>query len=49
MIPCNSFPYIYGLMDKSLLEVILRTCNKTEIPPKPRKKAVSKMLTEIFL
>ena len=49
MIPCNSFPKIYGLMDKSLLEVILSTCNKTEIPPNPSKKAVINMLIEIFL
>ena len=49
MIPCNSFPKIYGLIDKSLLEVILSTCNKTEIPPKPSKKAVINILIESFL
>ena len=49
MIPCNSFPKIYGLIDKSLLEVILSTCNKTEIPPKPSKNAVINMLIESFL
>ena len=49
MIPCNSFPKIYGLIDKSLLEVILSTCNKTETPPKPSKKAVINMLIESFL
>ena len=28
---------------------MLHTCNKTEIPPKPNKKAVKIILTEIFL
>lgn len=37
--PCNSFPYMYGFMDRSLLDVILYTCKKTEIPPKPSRNA----------
>ena len=40
---------LYGLIDKSLLEVILSTCNKTEIPPKPSKNAVINILMESFL
>ena len=36
-------------MDKSLLEVILSTCNKTEIPPKPSKNEVINILIESFL
>ena len=36
-------------MDKSLFEVILSTCSKTEIPPNPSKKAVIKILIESFL
>ena len=36
-------------MDKSLLEVMLSTCNKTEIPPKPSKNAVINILMESFL
>ena len=31
------------------MEVILSTCNKTEIPPKPSKKAVINILIESFL
>ena len=37
--PCNILPNIYALSDKSLSETILETCIKTEIPPKPSKKA----------
>lgn len=36
-------------MDKSVLEVILKTCKNTEIPPKPSRKAVNIRLIEIFL
>ena len=36
-------------MDKSLLEVMLRTCNKTEMPPNPSKNAVIMILIESFL
>jgi len=36
-------------MDKSVFEVILRTCSKIEIPPKPRRKAVKIILIDIFL
>lgn len=36
-------------MDKSLLEVMLSTCNKTEMPPNPSKNAVIMILIESFL
>lgn len=36
-------------MDKSVLEVILKTCKNTDIPPKPSRKAVNIRLIEIFL
>ena len=36
-------------MDKSLLEVMLSTCNKTETPPNPSKNAVIMILIESFL
>ena len=49
MIPCNNFPYIYGLIERSLLEVILSTCNRTDIPPNPSKNAVINKLMESFL
>lgn len=42
-------PYTYGLIDKSDFEVILKTCNRTDIPPKPSKKAVKIRLIESFL
>ena len=40
---------MYGLIDKSVLEVILSTCKSTEIPPKPSKNAVNIMFIESFL
>lgn len=40
---------MYGLIDKSVLEVMLRTWSNTEIPPKPSKNAVKIMLIESFL
>ena len=46
--PCKSLPYMYGLIDKSVLEVILQTCNKIDIPPKPSKNALKIMLIESF-
>lgn len=49
MIPCKIFPYKYGFIDKSVLEVILNTCKKIEIPPKPSKNDVNRILIEIFL
>lgn len=39
----------YGEMDISVLEITLATCNKTEIPPNPNKKAVKIILIEIAL
>lgn len=47
--PWRIFPYIYGLIDKSVLEVILNTCKRTEIPPKPSKNAVIIILIDSFL
>ena len=39
---------MYGFIDKSDLEIILKTCNKTDIPPKPSKKLVAMILIDIF-
>ena len=39
---------MYGLIDKSDFETTLKTWNKIEIPPRPRRKAVIIMFTEIF-
>lgn len=36
-------------MDKSVFEVILSTCKRIEIPPKPNKNAVKIILRENFL
>ena len=44
-----SFPIIYGFIEISDVEVILKTCNKTEIPPKPSKNAQIIVFTEIIL
>lgn len=41
-------PNIYFFIDKSDFDTILKTCNSTEIPPKPSKKAHKIMLIEIF-
>ena len=41
-------PYIYFLIDKLDFEIILKTCNKTEIPPNPSKKAHIIIVVEIF-
>lgn len=38
---------MYGFMDKSDFETILITWSKTEIPPKPKRKAVSIILIDI--
>ena len=37
---------MYGLGDKSVLEIILSTCSITENPPKPSRKAAITMFTE---
>lgn len=48
--PCKILPNIYGFIDKSVFEVILSTCNKTEIPPNPSKNAENKIFIEsIFI
>ena len=47
--PCNIFPKIYGLIDKSVFDVMLNTCSKTDIPPKPNKKEVKIIFIESFL
>lgn len=40
---------MYGLIDKSVFEVILRTCKSTEIPPKPSKNDAKIILIDIAL
>lgn len=47
--PCNIFPKKYHLIDKLFLDAIEKTCNKTDNPPKPSKKAHIIILYEIFL
>ena len=39
IVPWSNLPRIYGFIDISLLDVILKICKSTEIPPKPSKKA----------
>ncbi len=38
---------MYGFIEMSDLEVMLQTCNKTERPPKPSRKAVKIIFIEI--
>ena len=38
--PLKILPIIYGFIDKSVFEIILHTCRRTDIPPKLKKKAV---------
>ena len=45
IIPWISFPIRYGLIDKCSFAIMLKTCSSTEIPPKPRRKAVNKILS----
>ena len=47
--PCRSFPKIYGLADKSVLDIMLKTWRNIEIPPKPSKNAVNIIFIESFL
>lgn len=47
--PCNNFPRIYGLIEISDLDVMLKTCNIIDIPPKPSKKAQDITFTPKFL
>ena len=44
IIPCKSFPIIYGFIDIFSFDVILITCNRIDIPPKPNKKEAIIML-----
>ena len=37
--PCIHLPMKYFFIDKSVSEMILKTCSKTEIPPNPSKNA----------
>ena len=46
--PCKIFPIMYGFIDKSDFETILKTCNNTDNPPKPSKKLVKIIISEIF-
>ena len=39
---------MYGFIDKSDFETILKTCNKTDNPPKPSKKLVAIILIDIY-
>ncbi len=39
---------MYGFIDKSDLEIILKTCNNTDNPPRPSKKLVKIIINEIF-
>ena len=48
MKPCSILPIIQGFIDKSDLETILKTCNKTDKPPKPSKKLVTIIFIDIF-
>ena len=45
---CSNFPKIYGLIDKSVFEIVLQTCSKTEMPPNPRRKEAIIILIESF-
>lgn len=47
--PCRSFPKIYGFIERSDLEVILQTCNNTDIPPNPSRNAVKIIFNDISL
>ena len=47
--PCNSLPMAYVFIESPALLIILKTCNKTDIPPQPSKKAVKIKLIENFL
>lgn len=38
---------MYGLIDKSDFETRLKTCKKTEIPPKPKRKDVRIIFIDI--
>ena len=38
--PLKILPIIYGFIDKSVFEIILHTCRRTDIPPKLKKNVV---------
>ena len=38
--PLKILPIIYGFIDKSVFEIILNTCRRTDIPPKLKKNVV---------
>ena len=46
--PCNNLPIMYGLADKSVFEIMLKTCNITDIPPNPNKKDVKTKLIRLL-
>ena len=45
---CRIFPKIYGVIDRSVLEIQLQTWSNTEMPPKPRMKEAIIIFIEIF-
>ena len=47
--PCKSFPIIYGFIERSDLDTILKIWKNIEIPPIPNKKDVSIIINEMFL
>ena len=47
--PCNIFPKIYGLIERSVFAIILTTWSNTEIPPNPSKNEVKIRFIDIFL
>lgn len=38
---------MYGLIDKSVFEIVLQTCSKIENPPNPKRKEAKIILIEI--
>jgi len=38
IIACNIFPIIYGFIEISVFEIMLKTCRRIDIPPKPSKQ-----------
>ena len=47
--PCSTFPITYGLIERCTFEIMLETCSKTHIPPKPSKKLAIIIFWEIAL
>lgn len=48
MTPCKNFPIIYGFIEISDFDMILKTCNNTLNPPKPSSNEQIIILVEIF-